>query len=228
MNNHIKALKSCLAALALAGSALSSQAQVDVTVDPGASWQGYMNVFELPSNGGAYVFGSPWGTGDLVANFSGPVLTLSPNTIDDPNPFWYTPSGGPGAAGNKIMEANMYVQNDGGWAGQTVSFSGTVLANSFTSAHSTVAFIRDFAPDFSSFNVTSIALGGPGDFTISLATINDPARHVQYGFTTTGVNVWVTDVGSFGNLQVTAIPEPSTFAVAGLGLAALLVLRRRR
>ncbi len=228
MNNHIKALKSCLAALALAGSALSSQAQVDVTVDPGASWQGYMNVFELPSNGGAYVFGSPWGTGDLVANFSGPVLTLSPNTIGDPNPFWYTPSGGPGAAGNKIMEANMYVQNDGGWAGQTVSFSGTVLANSFTSAHSTVAFIRDFAPDFSSFNVTSIALGGPGDFTISLATINDPARHVQYGFTTTGVNVWVTDVGSFGNLQVTAIPEPSTFAVAGLGLAALLVLRRRR
>lgn len=228
MNNHIKAVKSCLAALALAGSALSSQAQVDVTVDPGASWQGYMNVFELPSNGGAYVFGSPWGTGDLVANFSGPVLTLSPNTIGDPNPFWYTPSGGPGAAGNKIMEANMYVQNDGGWAGQTVSFSGTVLANSFTSAHSTVAFIRDFAPDFSSFNVTSIALGGPGDFTISLATINDPARHVQYGFTTTGVNVWVTDVGSFGNLQVTAIPEPSTFAVAGLGLAALLVLRRRR
>lgn len=228
MNNHIKALKSCLAALALAGSALSSQAQVDVTVDPGASWQGYMNVFELPSNGGGYVFGSPWGTGDLVANFSGPVLTLSPNTIGDPNPFWYTPSGGPGAAGNKIMEANMYVQNDGGWAGQTVSFSGTVLANSFTSAHSTVAFIRDFAPDFSSFNVTSIALGGPGDFTISLATINDPARHVQYGFTTTGVNVWVTDVGSFGNLQVTAIPEPSTFAVAGLGLAALLVLRRRR
>jgi len=228
MNNHIKALKSCLAALALAGSALSSQAQVDVTVDPGASWQGYMNVFELPSNGGAYVFGSPWGTGDLVANFSGPVLTLSPNTIGDPNPFWYTPSGGPGAAGNKIMEANMYVQNDGGWAGQTVSFSGTVLANSFTSAHSTVAFIRDFAPDFSSFNVTSIALGGPGDFTISLATINDPARHVQYGFTTTGVNVWVTDVGSFGNLQVTAIPEPSTFALAGLGLAALLVLRRRR
>lgn len=228
MNNHIKALKSCLAALALAGSALSSQAQVDVTVDPGASWQGYMNVFELPSNGGAYVYGSSWGIGDLVANFSGPVLTLSPNTIGDPNPFWYTPSGGPGAAGNKIMEANMYVQNDGGWAGQTVSFSGTVLANSFTSAHSTVAFIRDFAPDFSSFNVTSIALGGPGDFTISLATINDPARHVQYGFTTTGVNVWVTDVGSFGNLQVTAIPEPSTFAVAGLGLAALLVLRRRR
>lgn len=228
MNNHIKAVKGCLAALALAGSALSSQAQVDVTVDPGASWQGYMNVFELPSNGGAYVFGSPWGTGDLVANFSGPVLTLSPNTIGDPNPFWYTPSGGPGAAGNKIMEANMYVQNDGGWAGQTVSFSGTVLANSFTSAHSTVAFIRDFAPDFSSFNVTSIALGGPGDFTISLATINDPARHVQYGFTTTGVNVWVTDVGSFGNLQVTAIPEPSTFALAGLGLAALLVLRRRR
>jgi hypothetical protein len=228
MNSHSKALKSCLVALALFGATLTSQAQVDVTVNPGASWLGYMNVFNLPSAGGAFQFGGPWGTQDLVATFSGPVLTLSPNTIGDPNPYWYTPSGGPGAAGNKIMEANMYVQNDGGWAGQTVSFSGTVLANSFTSAHSTVAFIRDFAPDFSSFNVTSIDLSGPGDFTISLATINDPARHVQYGFTTTGENVWVTDVAPYGSLQVTAIPEPSTFALAGLGLAALLVLRRRR
>ena len=29
--------------------------------DASAPWTGYMNVFELPVNGGGYVFGSPWG-----------------------------------------------------------------------------------------------------------------------------------------------------------------------
>jgi hypothetical protein len=234
MRNPIQTVKKTATALCLLGAValttapLNTQAQVNVTVDPGASWLGYMNVFDLPSAGGAFRFGSPWGTGDLAASFSGPVLTLAPNTIGDPDPYWYIGGGGPGAPGNKIMEANMYVQNDGGWAGQTVSFSGTVLANTFTSAHTTIAFIKDFAPDFSSFVQTTVALGGPGDFNISLATINDPARHVQYGFQTVGVNVWVTDVAPYGNLQVTAVPEPSTFALAGLGLSALLILRRRR
>jgi hypothetical protein len=50
---------------------------------------------------------------------------------------------------------------------------------------------------------------------------------VQYGFQTTGVNVWVTDVAPFGDIQITAIPEPSGSALAGLA-AGLLFLRRRR
>jgi len=221
-------IKSSTLALCLLGATLSAKADATVTVDPGATWLGFMNVFNLPSDGGAYQFGSAWGTADLAASFSGPVLTLAPNTIGDPDPYWYIGGGGPGAPGNKIMEASMYVESNGGLlGGQTVTFTGTVLANTFTSAHSTVAFIKDFAADFSSFNVATIALGAPGDFSIDLATINDPARHIQYGFITTGENVWVTDVAPFGNLQVTAVPEPSTFALAGLGLAALVVLRRR-
>src|SRR5688572_2982602 len=85
-----------------------------VTVDPGATWLGFMNVFNTPQNGGAYQFGSGWGTADLVATFSGPVLTLAPNTIGDPDPYWYTPSGGPGSTGNKIMDANMYIEPPAG------------------------------------------------------------------------------------------------------------------
>jgi len=213
----------------LVGSAAPARADVTVTVDPGASWLGFMNVFELPVNGGGYVFGSPWGTADLVATFSGPVLTLAPNTIGDPSPFWYIGGGGPGAPGNKIMEANMYVEETGPLSGMTVTFTGEVLSNTFTGAHSAVAFIKDFAPDYSS-NVTVTVPLTPGVFSVSLATIADPARHVQYGFATTGVNVWVTDVGPFGSAEVTAIPEPASAALVAWGLLAMggLELRRKR
>lgn len=200
-----------------------------VTVNPGAPWLGFMNVFELPSNGGGFVFGSGWGTADLTAVFSGPVLTLGPNTVNDPNPFWYTPQGQPGATGNKIMDANMYIEPAGSLPGQTVTFSGTVLSNTLvgqTDANgngwSSVAFIKDFAPDYSSFNTVTVPLT-PGPFSISLATVNDPARHVQYGFETIGPNVWHTDVGQYGNIRV--IPEPGSLLL--LGFAGLMVTRRR-
>lgn len=198
--------------------------QVDNSTGP---WNAFMNVFELPSNGGAYVFGSGWGIADLNATFNdgSNKLTLSPNTIGDPNPFWYTPAGGPGAAGNKIMEANLYQESTGPLAGQTVTFEGTVLSNTFTSAHQTYIFIRDFAPDYSGF-VESAVLATPGNFSISLNTINDPARHVQYGFRTSGVNVWATDVEPFGNVMIATVPEPATLALIAMGGFAML--RRRR
>ena len=88
-----------------------------------------MNVFETPQHGGGFVFGSGWGTADLSAAFSGSVLTLSPNTIGDANPFWYSPSGGPGSVGNKTMDANFYVETTGLYSGQTLTFTGNVLAN---------------------------------------------------------------------------------------------------
>ena len=71
--------------------------------------------------------------------------------------------------------------------------------------HTTVAFIKDFAPDYSSFNYFISAPLAPGVFSINLATVNDPARHVQYGFETVGPNVWVTDVAQYGSIQITAV-----------------------
>jgi hypothetical protein len=207
------------------GAAQSVNAQV--TVDPGAPWIGYMNVFELPANGGGHVFGSGWGTADLVATFSGPVLTLSPNTIGDPDPFWYIGGGGPGAAGNKIMAASMYQEVTGPYAGVDLTFTGRVLSNTFTSDHSTVAFIKDFAPDYSSHVPISVPLNSDGTFSVTMSTINDPARHVQFGFETTGVNVWVTDVAAYGSIQIVAIPEPTTFTLVGAALLGLVSLGRR-
>lgn len=215
----------CVSALvAAAALTASSQAAVVGVGNSSAPWLGYMNVFDL---GGAYQFGGPWGVGDLRTSFDdgAGTLTLLPNSINDANPYWYTPGGGPGSSGNKIMEANLYQQVDGALSGQTVTFNGLVLSNSFTSAHTVKAFIRDFAVDFSSFTESSVVLSGPGAFSLSLNTIADAGRHVQWGFQVTGVNVWITDIAPFGNMVI-ATPTPGALGV--LGLAGLVAGRRRR
>lgn len=181
----------------------------NVTVNSTAPWLGFMNVFNKPQEGGVYQFGNPWGTADLAAVFTPAGLRLAPNTIGDPDPYWYTPAGGPGAVGNKSMDASMYVEI-GSLPGRKLIFSGTVLANTLVSAANTnaagngwtsVAFIKDFAPDYSSFNSSTAPLVN-GAFSIQLTTINDPARHVQYGFETVGPNVWATDVAPFGSVLI--------------------------
>ena len=159
---------SILGGALLCAMATSSSA-ADVGIDPNATWLGFMNWFEIPANGGAYVSGGGWGTKDLTANFtnSNTVLTLGPNSVNDPNPYWYTPSGGPGATGNKIMDANFYQESTGVYTGQTLNFSGTVLTNTMIAPYTQVAFIKDFAADYSS-NVTTTVPLTPGPFTVSL------------------------------------------------------------
>ncbi len=181
----------------------------NVTVNSSANWVGYVNVSNKPQDGGAFVFGGGWGTADLCAVFTPAGLRLSPNTVGDPDPFWYTPAGGPGSVGNKTVDASMYVEI-GSLPGRKLIFSGTVLSNTLVSASNTnalgngwtsVAFIKDFAPDYSTFNSVTVPLTN-GAFSIQLTTVNDPARHVQYGFQTVGPNVWATDVAPFGSVLI--------------------------
>ncbi len=219
-----------LALSAVAGAAIQAQAAT-VSIDPSATWLGYMNVSNLPQDGGAYQFGNTWGTADLTATFSGPVLTLGTNNINDANDYWYKGGGKAGAQGNKIMDANMYVETTGVYSG-TLTFQGSVLSNtlfghtdSLGNGWTSVAFIKDFAPDYSSFVQTTVSLT-PGAFSISLPLIANPNRHVQYGFETVGSCVWATDAANFGNIQLVAVPEPASLAV--LGGALLIGLKRRR
>ncbi|HEX7652014.1 MAG TPA: immunoglobulin domain-containing protein [Verrucomicrobiae bacterium] len=191
-----------LAATAWLG--LNAQAQTNVFINPALGWQGFMNVFDL--NYG-YVFGSGWGTADLSANFNGSTLSLTPNSIGDASPFWYNPAGGPGATGNKIMDASFYVE-DNNLAGQTVTFSGYCWGDTLvaTNDHCT-AFIKDFAPDYSSNVAMTTNLTKAGFFSITLATT--PGDHIQFGFETIGPCWWSTDVGSKGAVVVSSNPPPA-------------------
>jgi hypothetical protein len=214
--------------VALVGCSAAQAATVGVDNSGGGGitrpWLGFMNVFDL---GGGYQFSSGWGVGDLNASFNdgASTLTLSPNTIGDPNPYWYQGGGGPGAPGNKIMEANLYQEdNTNVYSGTTLTFAGFVQSNTFTSAHVAKIFVRDFAPDYSSFNENTIPMV-PGAFSVSLNTLPGPGRHVQWGFQVKGVNVWVTDTAPFGNA---VILTPAPGAAGLMGLAGLIAGRRRR
>ena len=206
---------------------IQANAQATFTVDPTQNWIGYMNVFELPSNGGGYDFGQAWGTAALDAYFTGPTLTLTPNSnIDatDPNdPYWWQDNGtGPG---NHIMAASMYVEDDN-YSGGTVTFTGDVLNNTLVSPYTSVAFIDDFTSGYSLVNTVSTANLADGVFSISL-NIN-PGDVLQYGFITTGPNARVAALPGLGEVNVTAVPEPSTVALFVGGILSVGILRGRK
>ena len=183
---------------------------VALTVDSETMTNGYMNVFAPPSAGGGYLSGSGWAVKDLRAQFTGSTsVTLAPCYVADSGTYWYTPSGQPGATGNKIMEANVYGQADGTYAGQSVKFSGTVPSYTLqggTSGWSVKAFIRDFTADYSSYNEQAVPISATGSFSVRLNAVNDPSRHVQWGLQMKGPNFWITDLASKGTVVVSALP----------------------
>ena len=184
---------------------------VNVNVDPAKTWVGYMNVFALPADGGGYVFGSPWGTADLNASFAGAVATLTPNTsisrdVPTSDGFWWTPAGN----GNKTMDASFYVQDDT-LAGQTVVFSSYCWTNTLVSPYTSVAFIKVFAPDYSSSTLANVPLVTGQAFSLSLAA--GAGTHVQYGIETVGPNASLASVASLGNVVVASTPPPASVRV---------------
>jgi len=223
-----KLLLATLTAGALLGGSLQSNAQLDFTVDPGQNWLGYINVFDQADN---FQFGFGEGTPSTAsANWApGPAqpLTMSPNTrLYDENvadPFWVDQIT---FEANKVVEANFYQEVDG-LDGQDITFGYDVLLNTLPAGYSAQGFIKvlDAGAGWATVQSTFADLtpGGAG-LSLTVGAAIDP--RVQAGFYVKGVAITATDPDAI-LASVFIVPEPTTFALAGLGAAALLIFRRR-
>lgn len=190
-----------LALVLLFGTSISSVAQNTVEVDASAEQLGYANVFELPANGGGFVFGDFWGVPDLktVVDAGAGTITLQPNfnTWDPNDPFWVV-----NGEGNKTFEGNTFLEDNSTLIGSPLTFVGGCVANTISSDYDVVAFIKVFNADFSVLKEETSALVEGENFSVEYTNVEAEDAVVQYGFKVTGPNANPADEAALGSVVV--------------------------
>jgi Immunoglobulin I-set domain len=216
MKLHIKTLiQKTLIVSALVCGAFASKAQTQLLLDPNNGWVGYMNWFNLPSQGGAYVSGGVWGTGALTAYYNSATneltLVACTNVWETTDGYWFQTNNAD--LPNKQMDASYYIQLSELGAGQTYTFSGNCISNTFNSSYTSTVFIKEFTSGYSLINSTTLTTTTGQPFSISLTTSG--GTYIQYGFETIGPDQNPTNAYSQGEaiyqVQYPSV-EPSPIA----------------
>ncbi len=229
-----------LATVALVVYSLESRADLEFGVNPNANWLGFINVYDQADN---FQFGFAEGTAATAsANWAaGPALplTLSPNTrLYDENvldPFWVDQGT---FEATLVSEFNYYQEtfdaDPNAFIGQIATFSFDTIANSLPAGYEAVGFIKvlDGFSSWATYQITTTPLvaGQAGNLNLIVddsGITGAGTPFVQAGFWIKGAYVSSSDPVALTGVDVTFIPEPSTFALLG-GFAALgLIIHRR-
>lgn len=223
-----------LAVLAMTG--IASADLLNFTVDPDATWLGFINVFDQADN---FQFGFVEGNlATASASFAaGPSLPLvvSPNTrLYDENAadsFWVDQGT---FEATLVSEFNFYQEvfdaDPLAFQGQTATFDFTTVSNNLPAGYDAVGFIKvlDGFSSWATYQITTVDLTGGSSGSLSLLVDGSGLTgagtpFVQAGFWVKGAYVSSDDPAASTGVEI--IPEPFTIALLGLGG---LFLRRRK
>jgi hypothetical protein len=165
-------------------------------------WIAYLNVFELPGNGGGYFGGEVTDLNSLQTdiNEEAGTVTLKPNFSKyvAGDPVWSN-----GNIGNKIIQASTYVEETA-LVGQSFAFNGNVISNTLDASYQNYAFVRIFTENFSLLEETRYPLVQGETFSVQYNNTQPGAVYVQYGFTVEGLNGNPANEEALGNILVEA------------------------
>jgi hypothetical protein len=165
------------------------------------------------------------GTGTGIYGYAGlptaaatPTQLISTGTGAAPSEFVINP------AANVAFIADDRAVGSGGGI-QKWTFDGSVWSLAYTVASGSPNGARGLAVDFSGSNPIVYATTGESSGT----AINKLITFTDNGTSTPGITILSTSSSGtyYRGLELIPIPEPSTFVLAGLGAAGLLIFRRR-
>lgn len=184
--------------------------QNTVTLDVNDTWNAYLNFFDNPADPtpdcaatGGFCFGNSWGFGDAVGAVGASSLTITPNVNtynDNPGDAYWRNNEGAGPDGNKIVEANFYVEPGASFNGVDLTFTANITGFTIDSRYTVVAFIKTIGGTDLNKAVT---LTGTGVFSVSATGAELASGIVQFGFALIGLNA--NPVTDWGNVVIEGV-----------------------